>query len=174
MDNKWRIRAPHRYGDARKHRYFNVKSAGCACAIVSTIVYSSNMGEVLTVFMRWLHISSMAALIGGMIYGRVVEQQTRGSGDGLSGKAAAAYRPTVLFAVAGLIVSGLYNYLTNPGHSPLYHMLFGIKVLLALHVFAVAFLVTQPVNPRRGRLMTGAAISGLAIIAISAYLRRIF
>ena len=109
-----------------------------------------------------------------MIYGRVVEAQARATGDPLSGKAAAAYRPTVLLAVAGLIVSGLYNLLTNPGHSPRYHMFLGIKILLALHVFAVAFLVTQPVNPRRGRLMTGAAISGLIIIAISAYLRRNF
>ena len=132
------------------------------------------MGDVPIIIMRWLHISSMTALLGGMIYGRVVEAQAKAAGDGLSGRAAAAYRPTMLLAVAGLIISGLYNYLTNPGHSPRYHMLFGIKVLLALHVFAIAFLVTQPVNPRRGRLMTGAAISGLIILAISAYLRRIY
>ena len=52
--------------------------------------------------------------------------------------------------------------------------LFGIKILLALHVFAVAFLITKPVNPRRSRMMTGTIISGLIILAISAYLRRIF
>src|SRR4051794_28441327 len=111
---------------------------------IDTLVYSSSMGDLPIVFMRWLHISSMTALIGGMIYGRVVEAQARATGDSLSGKAAAAYRPTVLLAVAGLIISGLYNFLTNPGHSPRYHMFFGIKILLALHVFAVAFLVTQP------------------------------
>jgi hypothetical protein len=41
-------------------------------------------------------------------------------------------------------------------------------------VFAIAFLATQPNNPRRGRQMTGAAISGLVILLISAYLRRNF
>lgn len=132
------------------------------------------MGDLPIVIMRWLHISSMAALMGVMIYGRVVERIAKASGDPLSGKAATHFRPTVLFAVAGLIVSGLYNLLTNPGHTPRYHMLFGIKILLALHVFAMAFLVTQPVNPKRERLMTGAAISGLIILGISAYLRRIF
>ena len=132
------------------------------------------MGDVPFVIMRWLHISSMTALIGGMLYGRIVEKQAHETGNLISGKAAAAYRPIVLVSVAGLIVSGLFNLMTNPGHSPRYHMLFGIKVLLALHVFAIAFLVTQPVNPRRGRLMTGAVISGLIILAISAYLRRIF
>jgi hypothetical protein len=68
----------------------------------------------------------------------------------------------------------MYNLFANPGHSARYHMLLGVKLLLALHIFAVAMLATQPKNPRRARLLTGAAISGLAIILISAYLRRIF
>jgi hypothetical protein len=49
---------------------------------------------------------------------------------------------------------------------------FGVKMLLALHVFSVAILVTAPKNPRRARQLLGAAISGLAIILISAYLNR--
>jgi hypothetical protein len=53
-------------------------------------------------------------------------------------------------------------------------MLLGVKLLLAMHVFAVGILISRPHNPRRGRMMTGAAISGLAIIAIAAYLRHIF
>jgi hypothetical protein len=53
-------------------------------------------------------------------------------------------------------------------------VLFGIKLLLALHVFAMALLIARPGNSRRARMMTGAAISGLAIIAIAAYLRHIY
>ena len=79
-----------------------------------------------------------------------------------------------LAAILGLIVSGTYNLLTNQGHSPKYHMVFGVKILLVLHVFAVALLITQPKNPKRARMMTGTVISGLIILAISAYLRRIF
>ena len=137
------------------------------------------MGDVLLVLMRWLHISSMATLIGGILYWRyVLEPSLRGlatdAANAVSAKAAAAYRPIVSIAVSALIVSGLYNVLTNPGHTPRYHMLLGIKILLAGHVFAMAFLITKPVNPRRSRLMTGTVISGLIILAISAYLRRIF
>jgi uncharacterized membrane protein len=137
------------------------------------------MTDVLFVLMRWLHISSVATLIGGMIFGRMVMSQ---AADGLSpdsreslmDRAAAFYRPLVFTAMGGLLISGTYNILTNLGHTPLYHMLLGIKFLLVLHVFAVAILITRPHNPRRARMMAGAAISGLAIIAISAYLRHIF
>jgi hypothetical protein len=89
-------------------------------------------------------------------------------------RAAALYRPLVFGAMAALLISGCYNILTNVGHTPLYHMLLGVKLLLVMHVFAVAILITRPHNPRRARMMAGAAISGLAIIAISDYLRHIF
>lgn len=134
------------------------------------------MDDTIFILMRWLHISSVAALIGGMIFGRVAME---GAAKGLSGEArenlldqaAARYRPLLLAAMAALLISGTYNILTFSGQTPLYHMLLGVKLLLAMHVFAVAFLVSRPHNPRRGRMMAGAAISGLAIIAISASLR---
>jgi putative copper export protein len=137
------------------------------------------MADVIYVIMRWLHIASMATLIGGMIFGRLVMTQAAGglSPDARASfldRAAALYRPLVFASIAGLVISGLYNILTIPGHRPLYHMLLGIKLLLAMHVFAAAILIARPHNPRRGRMMAGAAISGLAIIAIAAYLRHIF
>jgi hypothetical protein len=137
------------------------------------------MADVLFVLMRWLHFASMATLVGGIIYGRLVMTASittlsPDARDALDGHAAGGYRPLVLASVIGLIVSGTYNLLTNPGHTPKYHMLLGMKLMLALHVFAVAFLITQPKNPRRARMMTGTLISGLLVLAISAYLRRIF
>jgi putative copper export protein len=137
------------------------------------------MLEALAVLMRWLHLSSMATLVGGMLYGRFVmttseEVLAPDARDAFGDRAAGAYRPLVVAAVMGLIVSGTYNLMTNSGHTPRYHMLLGIKLLLALHVFAVAFLTTKPKNPRRARMMTGTLISGLIILAISAYLRRIY
>jgi uncharacterized membrane protein len=137
------------------------------------------MADVLAVIMRWLHISSVATLVGGMIYGRfvvapVIDTLPEGSKGGLDEGMAARYRALVYAAVAALVLSGLYNIFATPGHSPRYHMLLGIKLLLALHVFAVALLLVQPGAKRRTRRMTGVVISGLIIIAISAYLRRIF
>lgn len=135
--------------------------------------------DAIFVLMRWLHFASMATLIGGILYGRLVVAPALGalakdSAEALSAKLARAFRPLVLASVAGLILSGLHNILANPGHSVKYHMVLGIKLMLALHVFAVALLITQPANPRRNRLMTGALISGLVVIAIAAYLRRIY
>jgi len=137
------------------------------------------MADALIVFMRWLHISSMMTLIGGILFGRLVmtpaaaalSLDTRAA---LGERAAAAFRPLVGSAVAGLLISGIYNILSNPGHTVKYHMFLGIKLLLVMHVFAVAWLIVQPNNQRRARQMMGALISGLCIILISAYLRRIY
>jgi len=125
------------------------------------------MAEIPLVLMRWLHISSAAILIGGMLYGRLV-------GGTEQNQAARRFRSLAWYAVAALIFSGVFNIVNNPGHSARYHMLLGVKLLLAAHVFGIAAVVARGNHPRTGRLMTGAAISGLIIIAISAYLRRIF
>ncbi len=137
------------------------------------------MADALFVLMRWLHFTSFVVLIGGFLYARLVLTPALGTlapdaGEGLASKTAHRFRPFVLAAVCGLIISGLWNILTNPGHSVKYHMLLGIKLLLVLHIFTVAFLITQPSNPRRARMMTGAIVSGLVVIAIAAYLRRIY
>jgi uncharacterized membrane protein len=137
------------------------------------------MADALFVLMRWLHFVSMATLIGGILFGRLVLTEAMGAlapdaRETFGDRAAARYRPLVWAAIAGLVVSGTYNLLTNPGHTPKYHMLLGVKLLLALHVFAVALLITQPRNPKRARMMTGTLVSGLIILAIAAYMRRIF
>jgi putative copper export protein len=137
------------------------------------------MADAIYVLMRWLHISSAVTLVGGMIFGRWV--MTRAAGalapdarETFLDRAAAIYQPLAFGAMGALLVSGTYNVLTIPGHRPLYHALLGVKLLLVMHVFSVAILMGRPHNPRRPRMMAGAAFSGLAIIAIAAYLRHIF
>jgi uncharacterized membrane protein len=137
------------------------------------------MAEALVLIMRWIHISSVTTLIGGVIYGRLVMWPAIGSvapdtRAALEDSAAARFRGLVYAAMTGLVLSGIYNILSNPGHSARYHMLLGIKLLLVAHVFAVALLIVKPANARRARLMVGMIVSGLAAMAISAYLRRIF
>jgi len=137
------------------------------------------MYEPLTIAMRWLHISSMATLVGGMIFGRLamsaamrdVSAETR---ESICDKAAMLYRPLVITAICGSILSGIYKFLLTTGHSVTYHTLFGIKMLLVLHVYAAAILAVQPRNPRRARLMLSVVISGLVIVLISAWLSRTF
>lgn len=137
------------------------------------------MAELINLSMRWLHLSAMAALVGGMLYARLAAlpaggELEAGTRTKLGDREAALYRPWLIAAMIGLVVSGLYNMLSTPGHTPRYHVLLGIKLLLAAHVFAAALLATRAGNERRARLLAGAAISGLAILLIAAYLRRIF
>src|SRR5689334_3795043 len=118
------------------------------------------MADALIVLFRWIHIASMATLVGGILYARMVMMGSAATlapdaQEAFQQQAAARYRPFVFAAIAGLVLSGIYNLLTNTGHTPKYHMWLGIKFMLVLHVFAVALLITQPKNPRRARMMTG-------------------
>jgi uncharacterized membrane protein len=137
------------------------------------------MAELINLSMRWLHLSAMAVLVGGLLYTRLAAlpaggEMEAGTRTKLADREAALYRPWLIAAMIGLVVSGLYNMLSTPGHTPRYHVLLGIKLLLAAHVFGAALVATRAGNTRRSRLLAGAAISGLAILLIAAYLRRIF
>jgi len=128
--------------------------------------------------MRWLHITSMLSLLGGIFYARFVMIPSESvlspeARSALNEATAKHFRGMVFAASGGLVLSGLYNYMLKPGHSVQYHALFGIKILLALHVLSIAIVATAPNNPRRARQLLGAAISGLAIVFISAYLKGI-
>lgn len=137
------------------------------------------MYEALGMLMRWLHIASVATLIGGMVYGWLVlvpaaEALAPDARKVLSDRAAAHFRPLVFGAIIALLLSGGYNLATNPGHHMRYYILLFIKLMLVAHVFAVGIVLVTRNPEHRGRLFAGAAISGLAIILISAYLRRTF
>ncbi len=144
-----------------------------------TRLYTLAMAELLNLSMRWLHLSSMAALVGGILYARLAALPAAATMDpGLEGRMgdreAALYRPWLVAAMAGLVFSGLYAIVSAPGHTHRYHVLLGIKLFLAAHVFATALMASRPGNTHRARLMTGAAVSGLLVVLIAAYLRRIF
>ena len=133
---------------------------------------------ILSIIMRWMHLSSMATLLGGILYWRLVltpasQALPADALAALGDKAATIFRPLVWASIGGLLVSGVYRFLTAPSPPPIYHMIFGIKMLLALHVFAVAILISQPGNKKRNRQMFGAAVSGLTVILISNYLKGI-
>jgi hypothetical protein len=69
--------------------------------------------------------------------------------------------------------SGLYNLLAKTSLPQGYHMWFGVKMLLALHVLAVGVVMALPSGDgaRRFRLARGVVYSGLAILLVSAWLR---
>jgi len=140
----------------------------------------------LTLVMQWLHLTAAVTGIGGVIYARAVvvpslNEVDPGSRARLLARLVARARPLSFTVIGVLLLTGLFNvFLEIKGKPPIYHMLLTVKLLLAIHVFAVIFLVALPpgANPardaRRPRLMLGAAISGLVILLLSAYLRRGF
>ncbi len=141
--------------------------------------------EVLGVLSRWLHIASALLLIGGAFYARSVAVpglHALPSDDRFQVWSVfiARFRPVVYGAIAGLVVSGIYNLATHPGHTRVYHIWFGIKMLLSAHVFAAALLATREPDEkpdeesRRERRLSGVVISGLIVVLIAAYLRRIY
>lgn len=124
-------------------------------------------------------MASMASLAGGLIYGSTVMMGASGAlapeaREVFLNAAGVHFRRIVRVAILGLLISGVFNILTNTGHSRQYHIWLGIKLLLVLHVFAVALGACRPDNPKRGRRLAGGAVSALIVIAISAYLRHIF
>jgi len=117
---------------------------------------------VLGVILRWLHIVSVAVLIGGVFYARFFAH-----------KLVPQFRGWMIGAMGALIVSGLYTLLTKSSLPDGYHAFFGVKMLLVLHIFVVSFLISTPAadEQKRMRMMTGIVFSGLAVLLISSWLR---
>jgi hypothetical protein len=118
------------------------------------------MDAVLPLAMRWLHIVSVVILLGGIVYARVVD-----------GVLSARFKPLAYTAIGGILVSGLYNFLSKTSYPPHYHAWFGIKMLLVLHVFSIVIVYNPERHKDKPRLLTGVAITGALVLAISAYLR---
>jgi len=140
----------------------------------------------IDVLMQWLHLLGAALLVGGALYARLgvapalAELGTEARAKAL-GTLVARIRPVAFAAVGAVLLSGLWSLATKfSGKPPAYHMAFGVKFLLALHVMAMAFLLAVPpgANPardaRRPRWLAGMALSGVLILLLSAFLRRGF
>ena len=139
------------------------------------------MDFVISFAARYLHIASAITLMGGLFFALLAWipalQRTSGVGEqSISDAIAARFRPWFLVATLGLLLSGFYNYYRHVERKDvpsLYHMVFGMKFLLALHVFAVGFLALKANNPKRRRQILGVVISGLVIIALSGWMRQL-
>lgn len=133
---------------------------------------------------RFLHIASVILFLGGVFYARqvlvpvlnVLPEDIR-----MPSAAGAQFRfRVVLWILLVLIVgSGLYNFLTysGPKHTETYQIWFGIKMLFVAHILASAILWgTSPygdvvVGGKSKHRLASMLISGLIVVAISAYLR---
>lgn len=145
--------------------------------------------SLLPLVMRWMHILAAIVALGGSIFIRFVLQPS--AKQVLDDKTHADLRAAVTrrwmrfvhTCILLFLVSGFYNYLAiqAPAHKgqSIYHMLFGIKFLLALVVFALAIALTS-LKPWSAKLRANAPFwlglliaLAVVVVGISGYMRAI-
>jgi hypothetical protein len=141
---------------------------------------------IVPLLMRWLHVFGAIFLLGGTFYLRTVllpatkeldgdaQKQLR---EGVMGR----WRKILPILMLVLIVSGLYNFLAvtrfaHDGQSQ-YHMLFGIKFLLAFGVFMLASMlsgrksISQKLQQNAGLWLGVTLLTGIIIVMIAGYMK---
>ncbi len=108
----------------------------------------------LGIVFRWLHLLSAITAVGGTIFLRMalvpsVAVLSQEQHQALHEQVRSRWVKFVMAAIAFLIVSGLYNFITKvkshtivPDYNWLYQMLFGVKFILALIIFFLASALT--------------------------------
>jgi uncharacterized membrane protein len=105
---------------------------------------SAQLVEVLS---RWIHVGAAIVLLGGSTFIRFIllpeaERLPTEQHDQLRQGILVRWKRFVMAGITLLLVTGFYNYLSRESFPPRYHMLMGIKILLALGVFFLGSALT--------------------------------
>jgi len=116
---------------------------------------------VLSVVMRSVHILSVVTLLGGVLFAVTTAAPMQ------------RFAPWLRWSSVLLVLSGVFNLVTKQNIPPRYHLWFGIKMLLALHILAVSILLSRSSigEERKTRLAKGVLATGVVVVVLSAYLR---
>lgn len=128
------------------------------------------MFEPLPYLFRAIHILSAVLLAGGIFYAWNLSKSAESNPNPARG-----FQPSVIVLVLLLFLSGAYTLMQRMPVPKEYHMIFGLKFLLFLHIAAVSLLVVKPGTPaeKRPRMLTGLAISATAVILLASALRAV-
>jgi uncharacterized membrane protein len=133
-----------------------------------------------------VHVLTAIVLLGGAVYLRCVlmpaaAELPAAEHDALRTRTRAKWKKIVMVGILLLLVSGFYNYLQvqAPAHKGqgVYHMLMGIKILLALGVFFLASVLTgrsakfEPLRRDPGRWLTLLILLAGSVVAIASTLK---
>ena len=135
--------------------------------------------------MQWIHLMAAVVGLGGMGFLLLILIPSLGvlsaeQREALSKAVAGRFRWVSWSAVTLLLLSGIYNtryYYREVPWGPAWKFL-TLKILLALALFAIVLALTipfrlfEPMRARRRIWLLGAFILGVAVVLISAYLRR--
>ena len=137
--------------------------------------------ELLVFLNKWLHLLSVIGTLGGILFARIVlaDGQVKG-GTNWSAALAPLWRRFgialgVLWAI--VLLTGTYNYIiVSPKVVGSYHMLAGMKIMLAVLMFLVSMLLVHPggaggkLQANRGPWLAVLLVMGVAVVGISAHL----
>lgn len=109
-----------------------------------------SLDTLWAVLSRFLHVGSAIVAVGGTVFQRFIlapalaalPEESRRE---VAGRILGRWRIVVHSSIALLLATGIYNATrTFPAHRgvPLYHGIFGVKILAALAVFGVAAVLT--------------------------------
>jgi putative copper export protein len=131
-------------------------------------------------FNKWLHLTSIVCVLGGIFFAWFVLVPTLKDGDETDGLARRMWkRFGMAFGVLWLIVlaTGFLNmYLVTPKVNAHYQMILGIKTLLALGMFFVSMLIAHPMKAmarffgNRGPWLLALLLAGIVVLGLSAHL----
>ncbi|GAB4404947.1 MAG: hypothetical protein OHK0021_17170 [Bryobacter sp.] len=122
------------------------------------------MDAILDTLLRWLHIFVGIVMVGGAVGGRYLGTPP----------VAALSRNAVFIGATAIVTTGLISMVRMISTVPKgWHMWFGIKFLLALHVLTMIFLMTNPnaTDEKRKKWQLSALLGTIAVTAVASYLR---
>jgi uncharacterized membrane protein len=140
----------------------------------------------LDVLSRIIHVGTAIVLVGGTVFVRFLllpaaDKLSPESHETLRASIGRVWKFFVHVGIVLFLLSGFYNYLvvTMPGHrgDSLYHMLIGIKILLALVVFFLAEVLVgrapafEKMRQNRKTWLGVIIVLAAVIVAISGYLK---
>ena len=138
---------------------------------------------VIQLISRVLHILSAIILVGGLFYIRTILSPA--GVDACFANRRGVWAKWVGIATLLLLATGIYNFMvihgqasTPDGELPkTYHMLFGIKILLAVAVMFIAAILAgkteaaERFRSRMGKWLNIAWLAAMAIVVLAAVLR---
>jgi heme A synthase len=128
------------------------------------------MIDIVPYISRVIHITSAVLLLGGLLYAFNLTKSGQAPAN-----PAAGFRPAVWILLLAQFATGAYNFMLRLPVPKEYHMFFGVKFLLVLHIAAVSLLLVKPATSpeKRSRMLAGLAVSSVFVLAISSALRAI-
>ena len=142
--------------------------------------------SVVDILSRWIHVGTAIVIMGGTVFMRFVlmpaaAQLPDDQHQALRERVMGTWRKFIMVGILLFILSGFYNYIavsipTHKGQGS-YHMLMGIKMLLAFVVFFFASALAgrskglESIRQNAGRWLAVTILLSAVVVAIAGYLK---